>query len=81
MARIEALSAAERFEDAATIRTRLIAFLRTAIRMQRLVSPMRKLRGGAPARRAPIPRARLLGDLTASPSVGVAPRVTSGLAG
>ncbi|GAB3859405.1 hypothetical protein GCM10027610_098740 [Dactylosporangium cerinum] len=38
MARIEALSTAERFEDAATIRTRLIAFLRTAIRMQRLVS-------------------------------------------
>jgi DNA polymerase-3 subunit epsilon len=38
MTRIEALSAAERFEDAATIRTRLIAFLRTAIRMQRLVS-------------------------------------------
>jgi DNA polymerase-3 subunit epsilon len=38
MARIEVLSAAERFEDAATIRTRLIAFLRTAIRMQRLVS-------------------------------------------
>ncbi|GAA2328126.1 DEDD exonuclease domain-containing protein [Dactylosporangium salmoneum] len=38
MARIETLSAAERFEDAATLRGRLIVFLRTAIRMQRLAS-------------------------------------------
>ncbi|MEV8515577.1 DEDD exonuclease domain-containing protein [Dactylosporangium sp. NPDC051484] len=38
MARIETLAAAERYEDAAAIRGRLIAFLRTAIRMQRLAS-------------------------------------------
>ncbi|MEV6929234.1 DEDD exonuclease domain-containing protein [Dactylosporangium sp. NPDC051485] len=38
MARIETLAAAERFEDAATIRGRLIALLRSAIRMQRLAS-------------------------------------------
>jgi DNA polymerase-3 subunit epsilon len=38
MARIEALAAAERFEDAAAIRGRLVVFLRTAIRMQRLTS-------------------------------------------
>ncbi|MER7277453.1 DEDD exonuclease domain-containing protein [Dactylosporangium sp. NPDC000244] len=36
MARIEALAEAERYEDAATIRGRLVAFLRTAIRQQRL---------------------------------------------
>jgi DNA polymerase-3 subunit epsilon len=36
MARIEALADAERYEDAATIRGRLVAFLRTAIRQQRL---------------------------------------------
>jgi DNA polymerase-3 subunit epsilon len=38
MARIEVLAAAERFEDAAAIRGRLVAFLRVAIRMQRLAS-------------------------------------------
>ncbi|WP_238015132.1 DEDD exonuclease domain-containing protein [Dactylosporangium sp. AC04546] len=38
LARIEVLAAAERFEDAATIRARLVAFLRTAVRMQRLAS-------------------------------------------
>jgi DNA polymerase-3 subunit epsilon len=36
MARIEALAEVERYEDAATLRGRLIAFLRTAIRQQRL---------------------------------------------
>ncbi|MFI5916667.1 DEDD exonuclease domain-containing protein [Dactylosporangium sp. NPDC051541] len=36
MARIEALAEAERYEDAATIRGRMVAFLRTAIRQQRL---------------------------------------------
>ncbi|MGI5237096.1 DEDD exonuclease domain-containing protein [Dactylosporangium sp. CA-139066] len=38
MARIETLSAAQRYEDAAAIRGRLIVFLRTAIRMQRLAA-------------------------------------------
>jgi DNA polymerase-3 subunit epsilon len=38
LTRIEALAGAERFEDAARVRARLVAFLRTAIRMQRLVS-------------------------------------------
>src|SRR4029450_2694514 len=38
LARIEVLAAAQRFEDAAAVRTRLVAFLRTAIRMQRLAS-------------------------------------------
>ncbi|WP_433209061.1 DEDD exonuclease domain-containing protein [Dactylosporangium sp. CS-047395] len=36
MERIEALAEVERYEDAATIRGRLVAFLRTAIRQQRL---------------------------------------------
>ncbi|MGH3738961.1 MAG: DEDD exonuclease domain-containing protein [Micromonosporaceae bacterium] len=34
--RIGRLAAAQRFEDAATVRARLVAFLRTAVRMQRL---------------------------------------------
>jgi len=38
LARIETLAARERFEDAAAVRGRLVAFLRTAVRMQRLVS-------------------------------------------
>jgi DNA polymerase-3 subunit epsilon len=38
MARIEALADAQRYEDAAAIRGRLIVFLRTAIRMQRLAA-------------------------------------------
>jgi DNA polymerase-3 subunit epsilon len=38
LARLELLARAERFEDAANVRARLVAFLRTAIRMQRLVS-------------------------------------------
>jgi DNA polymerase-3 subunit epsilon len=38
LARIETLAGAERFEDAAVVRGRLTAFLRTTIRMQRLVS-------------------------------------------
>jgi DNA polymerase-3 subunit epsilon len=38
LARIEVLARAQRFEDAATIRSRLVAFLRTTIRMQRLAS-------------------------------------------
>jgi DNA polymerase-3 subunit epsilon len=36
--RIGKLAAAQRFEDAAAVRLRLVAFLRTAVRMQRLVS-------------------------------------------
>ncbi len=36
MARIEAFSAAQRYEEAAAIRTRLAVFLRAAVRMQRL---------------------------------------------
>jgi DNA polymerase-3 subunit epsilon len=38
LARMRILAAAERFEEAATVRARLAAFLRTAIRMQRLAS-------------------------------------------
>ncbi|WP_345128848.1 DEDD exonuclease domain-containing protein [Dactylosporangium darangshiense] len=38
MARIETLADAQRYEDAAAIRGRLVVFLRTAIRMQRLAS-------------------------------------------
>jgi DNA polymerase-3 subunit epsilon len=38
LARIDALAGRERFEEAATVRARLVAFLRTAIRMQRLAS-------------------------------------------
>jgi DNA polymerase-3 subunit epsilon len=38
LARIEVLASAQRFEDAATVRSRLVAFLRTTIRMQRLAS-------------------------------------------
>jgi DNA polymerase-3 subunit epsilon len=36
LARIERLAGAERFEEATTVRTRLVAFLRATIRMQRL---------------------------------------------
>jgi DNA polymerase-3 subunit epsilon len=36
--RIEVLAAAERYEDAATVRTRLVAFLRASVRMQRLAA-------------------------------------------
>jgi DNA polymerase III subunit epsilon len=38
LARIEVLAGQERFEDAAAVRGRLTAFLRSAVRMQRLVS-------------------------------------------
>jgi DNA polymerase-3 subunit epsilon len=38
LARIDVLARAQRFEDAAAVRSRLVAFLRTAIRMQRLAS-------------------------------------------
>jgi DNA polymerase III subunit epsilon len=38
LARLEVLARAERFEDAANVRARLVAFLRTTIRMQRLAS-------------------------------------------
>jgi DNA polymerase-3 subunit epsilon len=38
LARIELLAGAQRYEDAANVRARLVAFLRTTIRMQRLVS-------------------------------------------
>ncbi|MQA27429.1 MAG: DEDD exonuclease domain-containing protein [Micromonosporaceae bacterium] len=36
--RIGTLAAAQRYEEAATVRTRLVAFLRAAVRMQRLTS-------------------------------------------
>jgi DNA polymerase-3 subunit epsilon len=38
LARLDQLAGAERFEDATNVRARLVAFLRTAIRMQRLAS-------------------------------------------
>jgi DNA polymerase-3 subunit epsilon len=38
LARMEVLADAQRYEDAATVRSRLVAFLRAAIRMQRLAS-------------------------------------------
>jgi DNA polymerase-3 subunit epsilon len=38
LARIDVLAGGQRFEDAAVLRGRLVAFLRSAVRMQRLVS-------------------------------------------
>jgi DNA polymerase III subunit epsilon len=38
LGRIEALAGAQRYEDAAVVRARLVAFLRASIRMQRLAS-------------------------------------------
>jgi DNA polymerase-3 subunit epsilon len=38
LARIEALAGAQRFESAVAVRGRLVAFLRTAVRMQRLAA-------------------------------------------
>jgi DNA polymerase-3 subunit epsilon len=38
LARIEVLADAQRYEDAATVRSRLVAFLRAVVRMQRLAS-------------------------------------------
>jgi len=79
LARIETLAAAQRYEEAAVVRGRLVAVLRAAARMQRLVG-LTRIAELAAARRTPeggweiavVRYGRLAGAATAAP--GVPPR-------
>jgi DNA polymerase-3 subunit epsilon len=79
LARIETLAAAQRYEEAAVVRSRLAAVLRAAVRMQRLVG-LTRIAELAAARRTPdggwdiavVRHGRLAGAATAAP--GVPPR-------
>ncbi|WP_433493880.1 DEDD exonuclease domain-containing protein [Micromonospora sp. CA-248089] len=81
LARIEALSAAQRYEEAAVARTRLVAVLRAAVRMQRLaaLTGIAELAAARPAARggwelALVRHGRLAGAGVSPP--GVHPRPT-----
>ena len=81
LARIEVLSAAERYEEAAVVRGRLVAVLRAAVRMQRLaaLTGIAELAAARPAARggwelALIRHGRLAGAGVSPP--GVHPRPT-----